>query len=286
MREKKTNATLWNLAEQLIAEAAKLRSSEESKNGQPAQRLSTAPPLTPALPMNLALAVMVGRRCPHRAVVLCSPPSQRSSPPPGALRTTSPYRQVHGEEDGKRVTFEMGACSALNQSLMELGATVCTPREPKCGNCPVGRMCVAHRNHSTDRIPNLGERVAATPRRFAAFVVQRRNNVLLRQRAGRVVNAQLWEFPNAELALSGTERMLRSAAENELGCGIQSLRHLTTIKHSITRYRITLDVYHAQLDDAASVRRAGSWRSLRQLGEVAFSSAHRRIANALADGSS
>jgi hypothetical protein len=96
VREKKTNARLWNLAEQLIAEAAKLRSSDELKDGRPAQRLSTAPPLTPTLPMNLPLAVMVGRRCPHRAVVLCSPPSQRSSPSPGALRTTSPYRQVHG----------------------------------------------------------------------------------------------------------------------------------------------------------------------------------------------
>src|SRR5215213_6338669 len=58
------------------------------------QSLTTFPPLTPALPMNLK----VGRRCPQRAVVPCQPPSWDSSSSPGALRTAPPYqrRRVQG----------------------------------------------------------------------------------------------------------------------------------------------------------------------------------------------
>ena len=55
-----------------------------------------------------------------------------------------------------------GNCSALNQSLMELGALVCTPRNPQCVICPVQKLCVAFRENRVDELPNLGKRAAAT----------------------------------------------------------------------------------------------------------------------------
>ncbi len=46
------------------------------------------------------------------------------------------------------------ACSALNQSLMELGALICTPRQPRCEICPVARLCLARRENRIGEIPN------------------------------------------------------------------------------------------------------------------------------------
>jgi len=62
-------------------------------------------------------------------------------------------------------------CSHLNQSLMELGALLCSPREPKCSVCPISRHCFACQKNRVTEFPNLEKRPSATARRFAAFVI-------------------------------------------------------------------------------------------------------------------
>ncbi len=52
---------------------------------------------------------------------------------------------------------------------MELGALVCTPRNPQCKICPVKKHCVAFKENRMEELPNLGKREAATARRFIAF---------------------------------------------------------------------------------------------------------------------
>jgi A/G-specific adenine glycosylase len=171
-----------------------------------------------------------------------------------------------------------GSCSAFNQGLMELGATICTPREPKCEECPLRRACVARRESVADQLPNLGQRVAATQRRFIAAVVQRDGRVLVRQRPAGVVNAHLWEFPNVEIPLGARKVSVKRALEEELGCGFDALEPLGTIRHSITRYRIAMEVVRAELDGAQPAARAGEWRSRQEVDALAFTSAHRRVA--------
>src|SRR5260221_11599294 len=61
---------------------------------------------------------------------------------------------------------EKNSCSFLNQSLMELGALVCTPRNPQCLICPVKKLCIAFKENRIEQLPNLGKRAAATARTF------------------------------------------------------------------------------------------------------------------------
>ena len=90
-------------------------------------------------------------------------------------------------------------CSHLNQSLMELGALICTPRNPQCSICPVKKLCVAFKENRIEELPNLGKRETATARAFFAFVIERDGKFLVRQRPTGIVNAHLWEFPNFEI---------------------------------------------------------------------------------------
>jgi A/G-specific adenine glycosylase len=159
---------------------------------------------------------------------------------------------------------------------MELGALVCTPRQPRCDACPIAKRCVAYREGCVDQLPSLSRRIRATPRRFVAFVAQRRGRFLVRQRPAGVVNAQLWEFPNLELALDDCD--LEGAARRTLGARPDALELLATIKHSITRYRITLKAYRVTSQpDAAIPPAKGRWRSRSQLHLLPFTSAHKRI---------
>ncbi len=211
------------------------------------------------------------------------------------------------------------SCSHFNQSLMELGALVCTPRNPQCLICPVKKLCVAFRENRVNELPNLGKRATATARHFVAFVAGRNGRFLVRQRPAGVVNAHLWEFPNIEIVSSrsssgrqsahyfhrkGQSRLTSAATNGLLSPGIACVaknlsfelsdaRHLCTIKHSITRYRITLEAFRVQFGGTSSTSphsaRAksgtrvtrpsgiGVWKTPAQLQQLAFSSAHRKI---------
>lgn len=174
-----------------------------------------------------------------------------------------------------------GNCSSLNQSLMELGALVCTPRQPECGHCPVRSLCVAERTGQVESIPKLAERVRSTARRFVAFVAEEGGRYLVRQRTAGMVNAHLWEFPNAEVPDDPTD--LREAARRALGPTGVEWRPFCTIKHSITRYRITLEAFEGRLTkQPARLGASARWLALEELQRLAFTSAHRKIVGRLA----
>ncbi len=167
-------------------------------------------------------------------------------------------------------------CSHLNQSLMELGALICSPHRPKCPLCPIQKHCVAWRENRTDEIPNLGPRTTSTGRRLAAFVVEKEGRVLVRRRPDNVVNARLWEFPNVELG--GRQLEARQLAENLFHSPHFAIVPLLQVRHTITRYRITMDVFRVEFGGRTPRTIAhGRWCSLPQLRRLAYPSAHRKI---------
>jgi A/G-specific adenine glycosylase len=168
-------------------------------------------------------------------------------------------------------------CSALNQGLMELGALVCTPHSPDCPACPWQRRCVARREGLTDQLPNLGPRPVTTTRHFHVLVVQRADALLVRRRPGNVLNAHLWEFPNCEVNGAAPLRP-ETSARALLNTRPDSCRRLGVVKGTVTRFRLSLEVFLVTLPAGARVsRRAGQWKYRRELDALAFSSTHRRI---------
>ncbi len=168
-----------------------------------------------------------------------------------------------------------GPCSVLNQSLMELGATICTPQNPQCAVCPVRSHCIARRDGRVDELPNLSPRTAATSREFHAFVVEHREEYLVRQRPARAVNAGLWEFPNLEVTgqnnspAASLKQLLQATARCEPLC---------EIKHTITRYRITQRAFHVAMKrKPASTGDLSRWLPLAELHMLPFTGAHKRI---------
>jgi A/G-specific adenine glycosylase len=166
-------------------------------------------------------------------------------------------------------------CSHLNQSLMELGALVCTPRNPQCAICPVKKLCVAFREGRVDELPNLGTRQAVTVRHFVALTMERNGRFLVRQRPAGVVNAHLWEFPNIELAAGVNGAGLAQAAKH-FGIEPREARPLCVVKHSITRYRITLTALRANLKKTPKAA-DGVWKTPGQMRSLAFTSAHGKV---------
>jgi adenine-specific DNA glycosylase len=91
-----------------------------------------------------------------------------------------------------------------------------------------------------------------------------------------VVNAHLWEFPNLELSPADSD--LERAARRVLKVRPRRLEPLCIVKHSITRYRITLEAYRFVSEHGARISAGiGRWVGRKRLGQLAFTSAHGRV---------
>jgi A/G-specific adenine glycosylase len=183
--------------------------------------------------------------------------------------------KVNVKREAAHKTEEFRA-SNLNQSLMELGALICTARQPKCEVCPVAKFCVAFKEDRTEALPTATPRPRVSQRHIAAFILEHEGRCLVRQRPADTVNAHLWEFPNVELI--SKDQDVGKAAQQELHLPLV-LEAFCTIKHAITRFRITLDVYRAAIPNGITLAGpVGSrWLSQAALDRLPFASAHRKI---------
>lgn len=168
----------------------------------------------------------------------------------------------------------------FNQALMELGSLVCTPTQPRCGECPVTAHCEAFRNGSQHELPRASAKVKFTDIREAAVVVRKNGRLIVRQCGPGERWAGLWDFPRFEIESEQplfVEKELSEKVRKQTGVSTKPGSLLTTIKHGVTRYRITLDCYTAQY---VSGRLKGAMRWIRptQLEELPLSTTGRKLA--------
>lgn len=168
------------------------------------------------------------------------------------------------------------ACSALNQALMELGATVCTPRTPACPTCPVRRHCAAHRTGRVAELPAPRARPATSARRFLVIAAEHAERWLVRRRPAAEVNGGFWEFPNVEV-LSDGDADPAAAASRLLGVRHAAPERLGEVRHAITRYRVTQEAWRVRLPRAVKPRDGGAWHTLAELHALPMVTAHRRL---------
>lgn len=101
---------------------------------------------------------------------------------------------------------------AANEALMELGATVCVPgASPRCDACPLKKMCVAHKEGLTDRIPRAKRVKAATQRTLLVLLVtDHQGRVLCERRHADGLWAGLWQPPTLEPASAADAALARA----------------------------------------------------------------------------
>jgi len=197
---------------------------------------------------------------------------------PKERKTAKRLWKLAGEWVSAAQPFGKGSCSALNQGLMELGATICTPSGPRCDLCPLRDGCSAFRQNTVRRIPAIPRRSEVTrENRIAVVIEDKSGHVMVRQRPVGLVNAGLWEFPNELLA---PDDSIETVLQKSFGIRSMNVKWLMNIEHSITRYRITVKVFRlriASLKKLLSTKRDFVRHPTARLHELAFPSAHRRI---------
>lgn len=131
----------------------------------------------------------------------------------------------------------------LNQALMELGATVCTPRAPRCDDCPWSGRCRARTLGAVEDYPRRPPR--RKPVDVVSFVAVARDDggrLLFRRRPDGGHNAGLWELPSTQLLEPSSDPdpgTHLTALGTDLGRAWVIHEPLAQVRHSITHHRIT-----------------------------------------------
>jgi A/G-specific adenine glycosylase len=148
----------------------------------------------------------------------------------------------------------------FNQAMMELGATVCTLRNPTCSSCPVQQLCRAHAAGTVLLRPAPKPKAALPHLHVNTLVAVHRGEVLLTKRPEQGLLAGLWEFPEVTT--------------------VQNYRHIGEITHTFTHKRITYRIYvtPSRARVRARARARPSWMPIEDLTKLTLPTAQRRIA--------
>jgi A/G-specific adenine glycosylase len=136
-----------------------------------------------------------------------------------------------------------GTPGEWNQALMELGATVCTPKAPACGACPVADRCLAKARGVVDRLPYTAPRRAPQLVRRVALVLVSGSTVLLARRRRESLFGGLWEPPCSD----GAGRAQIAILARTLGVDPRTARAAGSVEHVLSHRRLQIEVAVAPL---------------------------------------
>ena len=161
-----------------------------------------------------------------------------------------------------------------NQALMELGATICRPKRPDCGSCPLARGCRARRLGDPERFPLPRRRRQVERINLAIALVRQGDRILLfRRPEGSNLLAGIWELPNVP------RRGTRAAMEKALGRFYGGRWQLEPadgkVRHGITHRALTLHVYPARFSAGDTIAEGpeAAWVGMDEMSDYPLSSA-------------
>ena len=174
----------------------------------------------------------------------------------------------------------------FNQALMDLGATICTPKHPNCHSCPWIPYCQAYNLGMQSQLP-MRETSSPLPHKTigVAVIWNEQGQILIDRRRPEGLLGGLWEFPGGKIEPGETvEECIKREIQEELGIDIAVGDRLITIDHAYSHFRVTLTVHHCrhlagvpQPIESDEIR----WVTLDEIDQFPFPKANTQIIAAL-----
>jgi A/G-specific adenine glycosylase len=174
-----------------------------------------------------------------------------------------------------------GHAGDYNQALMDLGATICVPKNPRCLICPVMELCQARQNGTQNQRPVKNPKKDVPHYIHAAGVIIERGRVLLAQRPSQGLLGGMWEFPNGRVD-ADPARGLANALKTGYNLRLhmernQSVEAIGIVQHGYSHFSVTVHVFRCALTSKPSVSNL-KWIPLKQLDDYPMGKIDRQIA--------
>jgi A/G-specific adenine glycosylase len=173
----------------------------------------------------------------------------------------------------------------FNQALMDLGATVCTLKNPACLVCPWRSHCKAYNLGVQSELPMSETRAAIPHKVIGVAVIWQDQRILIDRRKPEGLLGGLWEFPGGKLEPGETiEDCIKREIREELAIDIEVGERLIVVDHTYTHFRVTLNVHHCQYRSGEPQAIACDeirWVTVDELSDYPFPKANIKIIEAL-----
>ncbi len=177
-----------------------------------------------------------------------------------------------------------GHAGDYNQALMDLGATICVPKNPRCLICPVMKLCQARQNGTQNQRPVKTPKKEVPHYVHAAAVILQRGKVLLAQRPSRGLLGGMWEFPNGRVngnPAAGLPKVLKTGYNLRLRVKRNQFTRkneaLGIVQHGYSHFSVTVHVFPCELLLMPGETNL-KWVSLNTLDEYPMGKIDRQIA--------
>ncbi len=171
------------------------------------------------------------------------------------------------------------------QAIMDLGATVCSPKHPDCLSCPVEKHCEARALGLQGELPMREKRKKVPHYDYFAGLLVCGDSVLIHRRPLKGLLAGLWEFPGMRLEDALVKESIMPQFEaffkNEINQSPKDAQLFMTIRHVFTHFKMTLYVFSARIAGDVPVHLPLKWVRRDRLSNYAFSTAHQKIVSGL-----
>lgn len=170
----------------------------------------------------------------------------------------------------------------FNQALMELGATVCTPKNPNCEICPLAISCNAHKTAQTDVIPYKSPSKKIPHHHIGVgLIVDDKNRLLISLRPDNAMLGGLWEFPGGKKdATESIRQTVKRELKEELTVEVKVFDKFIQLKHAYSHFKITLHAFWCKIVSGHPVPKSSEklkWVTLSEIDEFPFPKANKSI---------
>jgi A/G-specific adenine glycosylase len=170
--------------------------------------------------------------------------------------------------------------SYFNQALMELGALICTPRNPACLLCPVQAHCRAFAEGVQAELPVKTKKTNVKQMPIIAAVLKDENGkVLIHKRSSEGLLANLWEFPNCEAADGQTsqEKQLEAFLKEQYGVKVQLGQPFIALEHAFSHLIWNITVYDGKIAGKFIETEQLKLVDEKEMSSYAFPVSHQRV---------
>lgn len=178
-----------------------------------------------------------------------------------------------------------------NQAVMELGAMVCRPKNPECGECPLSAGCIAYKMAATDQIPYKSPtREVPHHQVVVGLIVRDDGKLLIALRPEEKMLGGLWEFPGGKQRDGEDLRgALKRELKEELGVDTEVGPRFMSLRHAYSHFRITLHAFWCRLSHGGQKPEPLTSSEIRfvevgDLDHYPFPQANRRLIDKLTNG--
>jgi A/G-specific adenine glycosylase len=162
------------------------------------------------------------------------------------------------------------------QALMDLGASICTPKKPACSLCPLNEDCTARAQGTQETFPRKAPKKSGTLRRGAAFVVTRGDELLVRSRPEKGLLGGMTEVPGSDWLAGQDDAAARQQAPELKGLS-RWQRKVGVVTHVFTHFPLELVVYTAKVEDRTRAPAGMRWVPIATLADEALPNVMRKV---------